>query len=98
MFDSDVLSIEELLEIFLGKVSCLRTAVVALSTCQAFGGTLQIGKMSSKPSSAKWRLKLELEWPCIVVEPSIYTEQKNTIRDSSKRTANFEKWSVKKNH
>ena len=75
-----------------------RTAVVALSTCQAFGGTLQIRKILSKPSSAKWRLKLEVILPCIVVEPSTYTEQKNITRDSLKRTANFEKWSVKKSH
>ena len=97
VFDSDVLSIEELLEIFLVKFR-FRTAVVALSTCQAFGGTLQIRKILSKPSSAKWRLKLEVILPCIVVEPSTYTEQKNITRDSLKRTANFEKWSVKKSH
>ena len=52
VFDSDVLSIEDLLEIFFSKVS--------FSHCSSstqyirFGDTLQIRKILSKPSSAKW--------------------------------------------
>ena len=60
VFDPDVLSIEELLEIFLGKVSFTHCPS-STQYMSAFGGTLQIRKMSSKPSSAKWRLKLEVD-------------------------------------